>query len=601
MRHLYQKNDKMTLKKSLSLELHPTETGPAKDPFMNSSFVRLWHHISGEQKKHLALLALLMVVGACAEIFSLGLVIPFLAVITQPKKIALQQPFAAFFNHLGLDPEPSTRIVLTLLFIFGVIVSGIVRITLLWAQTRIGNAIGSDLGSMAYEKTLNQPYLKHTQRNSSEIIATLQTKLNTMIYFVVIPSLTLVTSIFIGLAIILAATWLEPVTTISVSLFFAGIYFAIWTISKKRINKNSLLVKNQQNLVIQKIMEGLGAIRDILMDGTQAQYVRDYRLVDSRLRRSYGNLAIFAGLPRPMLESAGLVVLAGTAFLLLGQNLNAGNALQVVGVMALTAQKVLPLIQQAYSSWVSINGGIGCLKDVLELLEQPMPLYINKKSKGNGTFKNQFCLKNTYFRYSSSLPWILKGTSFTITKGSCVGLEGKTGTGKSTCVDLLMGLLKPAKGKILVDGKPLGCSNMQEWQNNISHVPQSIYLTDSTIAENIAFGVPVKDINIKKVREAAKKAEIANFIETTPQGYETKVGERGIRFSGGQKQRIGIARAIYKKKQLLILDEATSALDPATEKKILQNIRKENSTQTIVIISHRKKTLQQCDNIIKIK
>ena len=568
---------------------------------INSSFVRLWQHISGKQKKHLALLVILMLAGACAEIFSLGMVIPFLAAMIQPDKFFFKQPFSTMFCHLGLSQAPSAQIVLTLLFILGVIASGIVRVMLLWAQTRIGNAIGSDLGSAAYEKTLKQLYLKHTQQNSSEIIATLQTKLNTTIYFVVIPSLTFITSIFLGLAILFAAAWLEPLTTISVSFLFVSIYFGIWAISKRRIGRNSVLVRDQQNVVVQKIMEGLGAIRDILLDESQAQYVRDYRLADSRLRRSYGNLAIFAGLPRPVLESAGLIALTGCAFCLLRQNPDAGTALQVVGVMALTAQKVLPLIQQAYSSWVSMNGGLGCLKDVLKLLEQPITLGKNKTSKCRCLFKKQIELRNAFFRYSGSQPWILKGTSFSIIKGSCVGIEGKTGVGKSTCVDLLMGLLIPEEGKILVDGEPLSHSDLQGWRKNIAHVPQSIYLTDNTIAENIAFGIPLKKINMHRVRKAAKKAEIADFIESTPEAYETKVGERGIRFSGGQRQRVGIARALYKEKSLLVLDEATSALDPETEEIILSNIRKTNKTQTIIIISHRKKTLQICNKIIKIK
>ena len=454
---------------------------------------------------------------------------------------------------------------------------------------------------MAYEKTLNQPYLKHTQRNSSEIIATLQTKLNTMIYFVVIPSLTLGTSIFIGLAIILAATWLEPVTTILVSLFFAGIYFAIWTISKKRINKNSLLVKNQQNLVIQKIMEGLGAIRDILLDGTQGQYVRDYRFADSRLRRSYGNLAIFAGLPRPMLESAGLVVLAGTAFLLLGQNLNAGNALQVVGVMALTAQKVLPLIQQAYSSWVSIKGGLGCLNDVLGLLDQTNT-HENRLSCNNKIlFAKEICFENVLFRYSIASPWVLKGLSFTIPKGSRVGFVGTTGSGKSTCLDLLMGLLEPTKGQILIDGTPLTHNNLRAWQKNIAHVPQSIYLSDSTLAENIAFGIPFENIDMNRVREVARQAQIADFIESSPKGYQAVAGERGIRLSGGQKQRIGIARALYKGAELLVFDEATSALDETTEKAVIKAISSLNPNLTILIITHRIAALKKCAKIISIE
>ena len=548
----------------------------------------------------MAYLALLMLVGASAEIFSLGLVYPFLAVIIQPEKVVLQGPFVTLFHYAGISQGPSARISITLLFVFGVVAAGFVRVILLWAQTRIGNSIGSELGAAAYERTLYQPYLKHTQRNSSDIIATLQTKVNTMVYFVVIPLLNLVTSIFIGLAILMAAAWFEPVATILIGLFFAGIYLAIGVFSRRRIHQNSYVVKQEQNSVVQKIMEGLGAIRDVLLDGSQVQYIRDYRLADTRLRQSYGNLAILAGLPRHILESAGLVLLAGIACFVMSENTNSSNALKIVGVIGLTAQRVLPLIQQVYAYWVSMNGGLGCLKDVLELLDQPLPnekkcVTINKLS-----FQKEICFKKVSFRYSDNLPWVLEQLSFTVSKGSRVGFVGKTGSGKSTCLDLLMGLLEPTAGQILIDGYPLGQKTIRAWQKNIAHVPQTIYLADISLAENIAFGTPRDEIDIEKVRNAARKAHIADFIESLPQGYQELVGERGIRLSGGQRQRIGIARALYKQAQVLVFDEATSALDHETEQAVMEAIESLSADLTIFLIAHRLTTLKNCTKIINL-
>jgi ATP-binding cassette subfamily B protein len=567
---------------------------------MKAYLVRIWNHISNKQKRHLAFLALLMLISASAEIFSLGLVVPFLAVITQPEKVALQGPFATFFRDAGISQGPSARISITMFFVFGVVTSGFIRVTLLWAQTRLGNAIGSDLGAAAYEKTLYQPYLKHTQGNSSDIIATLQTKVNTMVYFVVIPVLNLVTSICIALAILMAAAWIEPVATISIGLFFAGIYLVIGGFSRKRIHRNSNVVKQNQSVVVQKIMEGLGAIRDVLLDGSQVQYVRDYRFADTRLRRSYGNLAILAGLPKHILESVGIVLLAGTACFLIGKNPNSSNALGIVGVIGLTAQRVLPLIQQVYSSWVSMNGGVGCLRDVLELLDQPMPDDKSHAAKNKFDFKNEISFQNISFRYSDNMPWVLDKLSFTVPKGSRVGFIGKTGSGKSTCLDLLMGLLEPTAGQILVDGYPLSQKTIRAWQGNIAHVPQAIYLADISLAENIAFGTPRDKIDIERVRSAARKAHIADFIESLPQGYQGLVGERGIRLSGGQRQRIGIARALYKTAQIIIFDEATSALDNETEQVIMQTIESLSADLTIFIIAHRLTTLKNCTKIINL-
>jgi len=567
---------------------------------MKAYLVRIWNHISNKQKRHLAFLALLMLISASAEIFSLGLVVPFLAVITQPEKVALQGPFATFFRDAGISQGPSARISITMFFVFGVVTSGFIRVTLLWAQTRLGNAIGSDLGAAAYEKTLYQPYLKHTQGNSSNIIATLQTKVNTMVYFVVIPVLNLVTSICIALAILMAAAWIEPVATISIGLFFVGIYLVIGGFSRKRIHRNSNVVKQNQSVVVQKIMEGLGAIRDVLLDGSQVQYVRDYRFADTRLRRSYGNLAILAGLPKHILESVGIVLLAGTACFLIGKNPNSSIALGVVGVIGLTAQRVLPLIQQVYSSWVSMNGGVGCLRDVLELLDQPMPDGKSHAAKNKFDFKNEISFQNISFRYSDNMPWVLDKLSFTVPKGSRVGFIGKTGSGKSTCLDLLMGLLEPTAGQILVDGYPLSQKTIRAWQGNIAHVPQAIYLADISLAENIAFGTPRDKIDIERVRSAARKAHIADFIESLPQGYQGLVGERGIRLSGGQRQRIGIARALYKTARIIIFDEATSALDNETEQVVMQTIESLSADLTIFIIAHRLTTLKNCTKIINL-
>ena len=567
---------------------------------MKSYLVRIWNHISNKQKRHLAFLALLMLVGASAEVFSLGLVFPFLAVIIQPEKVVFQGPFATLFHYAGISQGPSARISITLLFVFGVVAAGFVRVILLWAQTRIGNSIGSELGAAAYERTLYQPYLKHTQRNSSDIIATLQTKVNTMVYFVVIPLLNFVTSIFIGLAILIAAAWFEPVATILIGLFFAGIYLAIGVFSRKRIHQNSHVVKQEQNIVVQKIMEGMGAIRDVLLDGSQVQYVKDYRLADTRLRRSYGNLAILAGLPRHMLESAGLVLLAGIACFVMSENTNSSNALKVVGVIGLTAQRVLPLIQQVYASWVSMNGGLGCLKDVLELLDQPMPSDKSHVAKNKVDFKNEISFQKISFRYSDKMPWVLDQLSFTVPKGSRVGFVGKTGSGKSTCLDLLMGLLEPTAGQILIDGYPLGQKTIRAWQKKIAHVPQAVYLADSSLAENIAFGTPQDKINKERVRSAARKAHIADFIESLPQGYQALVGERGIRLSGGQRQRIGIARALYKTSQIIIFDEATSALDNETEQAVMEAIESLSEDLTIFIIAHRLTTLKNCTKIINL-
>jgi ATP-binding cassette subfamily B protein len=234
----------------------------------------------------------------------------------------------------------------------------------------------------------------------------------------------------------------------------------------------------------------------------------------------------------------------------------------------------------------------------LELLDQPLPLELSQRLPAPLPFKKLIQFDSIKFRYTSETPWVIDNLSFNIPKGTRVGFVGKTGSGKSTCLDLLMGLLLPLSGRITVDGNVLDQRNLRSWQRNIAHVPQAIYLADTSLAENIAFGVTPEKIDMKRVREAARQAHIADFIESSPQGYQALVGERGIRLSGGQRQRIGIARALYKQAAVLVFDEATSALDHETEKAVMEAIEGLSADLTILIIAHRLTTLKKCTQII---
>ncbi len=295
-----------------------------------------------------------------------------------------------------------------------------------------------------------------------------------------------------------------------------------------------------------------------------------------------------------------MVMIAGLAYGLSRKSGGIATALPLLGALALGAQRIIPALQAIYSAWATIAGNQASLVKVIELLEQPVPDEAAEPPPEPLQFKNSICFKSVWFRYLDNEPWVLKGLDLTIPKGVRIGFVGSTGSGKSTTMDLLMGLLEPTSGQILVDGFDIRGKRLRSWQQTIAHVPQSIFLADSTLAENIALGLPRNLIDLGIVRLAARQAQVADFIESRPEGYSAMVGEHGVMLSGGQIQRIAIARALYKQASILVFDEATSSLDNETEQAVMSCIENLGRDLTILIIAHRLTTIQNCDQIVEL-
>jgi len=300
------------------------------------------------------------------------------------------------------------------------------------------------------------------------------------------------------------------------------------------------------------------------------------------------------------MEAIGMTFIAGLAYLMTQQESGMAAAIPVLGALALGAQRLLPALQQAYASYSAIKGSKSSFEDVLNLLSQPLPEYADQPLPEPIPFTKEIKLNNLNFRYIEGSPWILKNVNLSLKKGSRIGFMGVTGSGKSTLLDIIMGLLPATEGGLIIDNHTINDQNRRAWQAHIAHVPQNIYLSDSTIEENIAFGIEKELINHQRVKKAAQQAQIAELIEQWKDGYQTFVGERGVRLSGGQRQRIGIARALYKQADVLIFDEATSALDNETEQAVMSAIEGLDKKLTILIIAHRLTTLKSCNKIIKL-
>ncbi len=561
---------------------------------------RLWQQLIKRRRQQFWLLLILMIIASIMEIVSIAAVVPFLAALTSPEQIYQHQLTQPLIQILEITDPSQLLLPLTIIFVIATLIAATARLLLLYVSTRLSYAVGADLSVDIYRRTLYQDYSIHTSRNSSEIINSIITKTNTVIVGILMPLLTLISSVVIMIGIISIVFTINVQVALIVFSIFTFLYWVINFFTRKSVQKNSQLIADQSTQMVKSLQEGLGGIRDVLIDGTQEFYCKLYQSADLSLRRASGDNIFIGSSPRYLMEAIGMVLIAILAYFLTLQESGAGEAIPILGALAIGAQKLLPALQHVYASYISIKGSKSSFIDVLNLLDQPLPHSVAQDLINSILFKQEIVFKGLSFRYAKDTPWILKNVNLSFKKGEKIGFIGVTGSGKSTLLDILMGLLTPTSGELLIDGVAVTQQNRRAWQSHISHVPQSIYLADSTIQENIAFGIDPERIKECKVVQAAQQAKISEMIDNLKNKYKAFVGEQGVQLSGGQRQRIGIARALYKDSSVLIFDEATSALDKQTEKEIMQQIAKLKGNQTIFIVAHNLTTLKQCDRIIRI-
>jgi ATP-binding cassette subfamily B protein len=542
-----------------------------------------------------------MLVASFAEVLSLGAVLPFLAAIADPSYVYTHEYAQPFVQMLEITNPNQIVLPMTSIFISAVLFSGFVRVLLLYVMTRLSYAVGADISFEIYNRTLYQSYDIHISRNSSEIINSIVRKTDDVIGGVISPILLLISSIVMFVSILIALFSINILAAFVSLVGFGGLYWLIMSKSRQRLKSNSICISDESTKVVQVLQEGLGGIRDVLLDGNQKFYCDLYRKSDLPLRYAQGNNSFIAGSPRFLMEILGMVLIAGLAYFLTLADGGISTAMPILGALALGAQKMLPALQHTYASISTIRGAQASFQDILKLLKQPFPSYMNDSTSAPIVLDKKISLKEVSFRYTNKTPWILNNIDLEIIKGSSVGFIGQTGSGKSTLFDIVMGLLSPTNGSIFIDETLVDANNIHLWQQHISHVPQSVFLSDGTIAENIAFGCTEEEIDSDRVKRAAKQAQISKLVEGMERQYQTKVGERGVKLSGGQRQRIGIARALYKETGVIIFDEATSALDNETESEIINTINGLKNNLTILMIAHRLTTLKNCDKIIELE
>lgn len=571
------------------------------------SLYALYGHISERRRRQLASLLVLQIVGAAAEVVSLGAVLPFLGALANAEDLLARPELQPWLERV--DVTTSSGLIALMAAVFGatvVLVNGL-RLLTLWVQTRLSAAIGSDLSIEVYRRTLHQPYEFHVNLNSGMVISTITNDLNATLR-VLYNLMTLVTQSLVIVCIVAALLSYNAPVALVMAMLIAAAYALITKVSRRRLMQNSQLSSDNYILLMKALQEGLGGIRDILLDNSQANFLDVYAKADRPMRRAVANIQFIRTVPRYVLEAIGILLLCAAATALAWNvEKDFQDILPLLGAMALAANRLLPAVQQSYASIAGIQGSQVSLRRTLAALARSIDPISLARPTMPLPFDEAFSFDGVWFHYGpppmdgSEPAWVLKDIHMEVAANTTIALVGVTGGGKSTIADIALGLLHPQRGRLLVDGQVVEGERLVAWRTKVAHVPQSIYLSDASIAENIAFGVPAERIDMGRIKEAAHLARIAGFVETRPDGYDEIVGERGIRLSGGQRQRIGIARALYKRASVIIFDEATSALDTTTEEEVMEAIANLSGRRTLVLIAHRLSTVRNADTIFEIQ
>ncbi|MBH9538450.1 ABC transporter ATP-binding protein [Novosphingopyxis sp. YJ-S2-01] len=553
---------------------------------------------SPSRRRLFALTVALMLVGAFAELATIGAVLPFLALVTAPERAQDYPQLIALGERFG-GGQAGIVLAGAALLITVAIVAGVVRLALTWVNLRFILLYGHDVGVTIFGRLLRQPYNDFVTRNSSVALSSID-KLNSVVFGVLMPLMQGAAAAVISVFIVVGLLIIDPVAASMAAFSLGFTYIAVSLLTRARLGRNASTLGAASTERVKVVQEGLGGLRDILIDDSQVVYEQAFAQLDYRYRSALVVNNMIALAPRFLVETAVIVMIAVITVYFAQSPGGLIAAVPVLGALAIGAQRLLPLVHLAYNGWAAFAGSSQLIIDIAQLLRIPV-----LKSAGGPKralplpFANEILINDVCFQYQEGEP-ALRGVSLAIKKGERIGFVGKTGSGKSTLIDLLMGLLPAKHGEIRIDGTKLDEDTVANWQAQIAHVPQSIYLSDGTIASNIAFGVAREEIDMDRVVEAARGADIDSFIARQPGAYDATVGERGVRLSGGQRQRIGIARALYKGADVLVFDEATSALDENTESAIMESIYRLDRNVTLLMIAHRVSTLSGCDRIIRL-
>lgn len=568
------------------------------------SMVReLFSLLTPQQLKKFYILQALVVVTAFLELVSIASIAPFMALVGNIDLLNEDGFLAQIYNSSGLDSPLDFLFYTGLFVLLNLTISTVVSMFTIWQLSLYASRIGSELADRLYSHYMQQTWLFHASNSSSHLIKQVSSEAPRVTDQIIQPLMNVISKTVLAVVISVSILIYSPVISISGVIIFSLAYIFIYKIAHKKLISNGQKMSSIMTRRFRLMNEGFGGIKDILLLNRHHDFVERFEHSGKDYAYARGTNIAIGLVPRYFMELIAFGAMITLVLILIRYHHGDLSAvLPIISIFALAALKLLPAIQQIYAGLSQMKGSAAAFEAIKYDLSKSMveaPI-LNETTPLKETpilLQKQIVMEDITFTYPGKSTPALNSATIIIKANSLVGLVGSSGSGKSTAIDVLLGLLPPDKGRLIIDNTIIDSKNKLDWQRKIGFVPQNIFLSEGSIAENVAFGIAKDKIDLSKVIKALELANLQDVINELPEGIDTTVGERGIQLSGGQRQRIGIARALYHDAEVLVFDEATSALDGITEKYIMDAIHNLNSTKTIVLIAHRLKTVQQCDNI----
>lgn len=575
----------------------------AKRISTRQTFRLLWNSQKPNRKYQIFGFLILALIAGFSEALNLGALLPFLNFLIDPVDNLKNISILSFINiNFG---EKNIAFLLSLIFILAVSISTLLRIITIKYQFKLSALICSDIADIVMTSVINRPYEWFIKQNTSSIISNTTLDIDRT-YIVIVGIMQFFINSFI-IAILSIYLWIaSPLYFTIISICLTTAYYFTFKYNRRNLSSEGYQVTDNYEKSVKLSQEILGSIREVSIYKCENYFMDKYNKYYNNYRQFSSSINTKAQTPRFVVEGLTIILIVIIALSLTFRGITIESQLPILGIIILGCYRMLLPLQQLFLGYNNIHAYDTSVQRIKPFLNDQFYKKESQKIDNKIIFEgNQTSieLKAVNYRYEEELPNVIQNINLTINDSECIGIAGETGSGKSTIIDIIMGLIKPSEGKLLVNGIDINSSKylLESWQKELSFVSQSIYLLDGTFIDNIAFGIKEELIDFKRVKKAAEIAQISDLIESTPQKFHTFIGERGIRLSGGQIQRLGIARAIYRKSKFLIFDEATSALDTNTEELVINAISNLSYNPVIIMIAHRINTLNNCNRIVLIE